>query len=510
MDDRKRPALAWPIVGILAAIKLGAHLYAIQGYGIFRDELYYLACAEHLDWGYVDHPMLSIVVLWLVKGLLGTSLFALRLIPALAGVAALVLVAATARRLGGGALAQALAAAAVLVAPHYLAIGHIYSMNALALLLWSATAYLAVGLVDDATPRRWLVLAVVLALGLANKIDFLWLGAGLGVALLVGPERRWLATRWPWLTGVLSMLGLLPYLLWQLAHGWPTLEFVHNATTQKMVSVSPLDFLSGQVDSMHLFTVPITLAGLVYLLTTHRGRRYQLLAWTFLTVAVLLIASGSSRSGYLAPAYTWIFPAGGVAFEAVLSHWRIRWPGWAYLFLLLVGGAVVAPFALPVLPIDGYIRYAERLGVTPSTEEKKEVAILPQFYADMHGWREITATVAQVVESLPVEERARARVFAPDYGIAGAIDYYGPAAGLAPSLSGHNNYWLWPPEELPDPMIVIGGARDDLEPLFEQVEGVGALDCGFCMPYENGRPIWLCRRPRMTVDEVWPRVVHFD
>lgn len=510
MDEQQRPAMAWPIVGALAAIKLVAHLWVIKGYGIFRDELYYLACAEHLDWGYVDHPALSILVLWLVKGLLGTSLFALRLVPALAGVGTLVLVAATTHRMGGSALAQALAAGAVLVAPHYLAIGHIYSMNALSLLLWALAAYLVAGLAKAASPRRWLGLTLVLALGLANKIDFLWLGAGFGVALLIGPERRWLATRWPWITGALSMFGLLPYLLWQLAHGWPTREFIHNATSQKMAAVSVWGFLSGQVDSMLLLTVPITLAGLVFLLLTPRGRRFQMLAWTFLGVATILIVSGSSRSGYLAPAYTWIFPAGGVAFEALLARWKIRWPGWVYLGLMLAGGAAIAPFALPVLPVDDYVSYAEELGVTPSTEEKKELAALPQFYADMHGWREITATVVGVAESLPTEEQSKVRVFAPDYGVGGAIDYYGRAAGLNPALSGHNNYWLWPPDELPDPLIVIGGGHDDLAPLFERVERVATIDCGLCMPYENGRPVWLCRGPRQAVDEVWPRLKHFD
>ena len=45
-------------------------------YGLFRDEFYYLACASHLDCGYVDHPPFSIIVLAGVRALLGDSLVA--------------------------------------------------------------------------------------------------------------------------------------------------------------------------------------------------------------------------------------------------------------------------------------------------------------------------------------------------------------------------------------------------------------------------------------------------
>ena len=72
-------------------------------YGYFIDELYYLACAVRPAWGYVDHPPLSVLILGVSRRLLGTSLPALRLAPALAGVATVVLTGALARRLGARA-----------------------------------------------------------------------------------------------------------------------------------------------------------------------------------------------------------------------------------------------------------------------------------------------------------------------------------------------------------------------------------------------------------------------
>jgi 4-amino-4-deoxy-L-arabinose transferase-like glycosyltransferase len=104
-------------VAALALAKLLFHLVTFHGYGIFRDELYYLACSRHLAWGYVEFPPLIAVLTRGVTMLLGDSLFAIRLLPALAGAGLVVLTAMIARELGGGRFAQALAGLAVIVTP---------------------------------------------------------------------------------------------------------------------------------------------------------------------------------------------------------------------------------------------------------------------------------------------------------------------------------------------------------------------------------------------------------
>src|SRR5262249_18207513 len=167
-----------------ALAKLALHLATSSGYGYFRDELYYLACTEHLDLGYVDHPALSVLLLWVVRHTLGTSLLALRLLPALAGAATVALGGLMARRMGGGRLAQALAMTAALIAGEYLSLDHFYSMNAFDVLFWCLAAYLVVRLSAGGDPRLWLLLGLVLGLGLANKISVLWLAASLRVRLL--------------------------------------------------------------------------------------------------------------------------------------------------------------------------------------------------------------------------------------------------------------------------------------------------------------------------------------
>ena len=87
---------------VLVAAKLFLQLSFVEGYGYFRDELYYLACARRVAWGYVDHPPLSVALLAVERAILGESLLAIRILPALAGALVVWLAAYLARELGGG------------------------------------------------------------------------------------------------------------------------------------------------------------------------------------------------------------------------------------------------------------------------------------------------------------------------------------------------------------------------------------------------------------------------
>jgi len=172
---------------------------------------------------------------------------------------------------------------------------------------------------------------------------------------------------------------------------------------------------------------------------------------------------------------------------------------------------VAAPLALPILPIPSLLRYTRALGQRPATEERNGIGELDQFFADMQGWDAIVSTIDRTYEALPPGERAVARVFAPDYGVAGAVDVLGRRLGLPPALSGHNSYWLWGPGRSRGEVIIsVGGSEDLLRASFERVERAGTIECGRCMPYENHRPIFVGRQRRRPLAEVWPSLKHYD
>ena len=212
-----------PAVYALAALKLALHLATNSNYGYFIDELYYLACAEHLDFGYVDHPPMVAWLAFLSRNLLSDSLPALRLLPALAGTAVLLLAARIARELGGGAWAQTLAALGTLFAPVLLFTSTVYSMNIFDVLLCSLALLLILrlGRAEGPALGLWTQLGVVLGAGLLNKISVLFLGFGFAVALLATPQRRRLLEAGPWLCGGIALVLFAPHLLWQQLHGWP-------------------------------------------------------------------------------------------------------------------------------------------------------------------------------------------------------------------------------------------------------------------------------------------------
>ncbi len=499
------------IAALLGIAKLFLHMTTCRGYGYFRDELYYLSCADHPAWGYVDHPPLSIALLAASRWLFGTSLFALRLLPALAGGLTVYLTCRLARRLGGGRFSQALAGLTVIAAPVYLAIGHYYSMNSIDLLIWTVVFWLLVRLMERPTIPLWFLLGVLLGLGLLNKLSILWLGIGMLAGMLLTERRRWLLTPGPWLAGGTAAALFLPHLIWQMRHGWPTLEFMRNATLHKMVAVGPIRFIANQIQVMNPLVAPLWIAGIIWLLLARRGRPWRLFGWLYLAVALLLMIAGGSRASYLSLAYPILIAAGAVAVEAAFER-----PGWGRLrpvtlAVVVAGGAVLAPFALPILPVEKYVAYAKAFGVGASTEERHEMGRLPQQYADMLGWPELATTVAEVYRKIPPETRAGCAIFAQNYGEAGAIDFFGRRLGLPRAISGHNNYWIWGPGGATgDCVIVIGGEIETERSHFEQVEQAGMFTCADCMPYESDLPIFVARRLKTTVAQAWPGVKHYD
>lgn len=484
------------------------------GYGVFRDELYYLACARHLAWGYVDHPPMVALVAALTRAIAGESWIVLRLVSALAFGATVLLVGDTARRLGAGTWGTVIAQLLTATAPIYLSLFSIYSMNGLDVLIWAGLARLAAGLLaagDDSRedPRRWLAFGALAGLGLETKLDVGLLGAGLAVGLLLA--RRWeiLRSRWLWLGGALAAALFLPHLLWQLVNDWPTREFVANAQSGKITVLGPLAFVGSQLDLVGPVAALLAAAGFVWLLAAKAARPFRPLGWAVLTVLVVFAAS-VSKPYYFSPAFTILFAAAGIAVEQWTAGRRAL-PLRIATVVAIAAVLAFAPLAKPLLDEDAYVRYATALGRRPGTDENHRLGRLPQFFADMHGWREMAEAVARVHNTLPADDKAKACIFGQNYGEAGAIDYFGPSLGLPPAVSGHNSYWLWGPGSCTgEVLLIIGGDREDHAEHFASVEPAAVFDCVDCMPYEDDLTLWVGRGLHTPLAEAWAGVKHYD
>ncbi len=487
----------------LAAATLLFHLATSRGYGYFRDELYYLACSAHPALGYVDFPPLLALLLRPWRAVFGDSVPALRLLPAIAAAAAVLVTGAIVRALGGDRRAELTALVPVMVAPIYVGTFSILTPNALDVVMWAAVLLVAVRLLELPSTRDWVALGVLFGIGFLNRHGIVFLGVGLAAGLVLTPARRLLVTRGPWIAAAIALVLILPHLVWQVANGWPTLEFLANARRMKMLERSPLAFVAEQVLVLNPVAAAIWIAGLVSL-WRRDGGRHRALAWAYLTILVLMIA-GAGKTYYLTPFYTLLFAAGAIA---LAGHRRLAT---TITVAVLVVGIVTAPLAKPLLSEERLVDYARVLGQDPRAgiDERHELGLLPQHFADQHGWPELAATVADVLGRLPADDRAHACIFAANYGEAGAIDFFGPAHALPHAISGHNSYWLWGPGTCDfSTVVTIGLEPADVRDHVQSVTEAAHVDCPYCMPYEQ-RPILVTRGLTIPRDELWRRAKAF-
>jgi hypothetical protein len=500
------------VIIYLALVTLLIHFLTNGRYGYFRDELYYLACGEHLDWGYVDQPPFAALMIHLTRPILGDSLFAIRFLPAVCGALVVFFTGLITRELGGGRFAQVLAALAALLGPVYLVIGDFYSMNCFDHLLWALAAYVLIRILKYDRPSLWVLFGLIAGVGLMNKYSMGFLGLGLIVGLALTPARKYFASIWLWLGGALATVIFLPHILWEIHYHFPTAEFIHNATLYKNAPLSPPAFLAQVALQTLPLSVPISLAGLYFYFFSREGKPYRVLGWIF--VAVLgLFFSTHAKPYYLAPTFFMLFAGGAFAIELFIQRRVARATKWlkpASVTVLVLGGLIVLPYGVPVLPVDTFIRYENFLGLHPGTGDRDKPGELPQTYADMFGWENMVATVAKVYDRLTPEEKARTLIYCNNYGEAGAIDFFGKKYGLPKASSGHNNYWLWGPQNpSADVVITVGERLQDVQKTFNRVDLAAIVVSEHARSFETNLPIYIGRDPKMPLKEVWPRTKDF-
>jgi hypothetical protein len=320
----------------------------------------------------------------------------------------------------------------------------------------------------------------------------------------VATRRKKLLLTWKVpLAGALALALFSPFLVWQSQHGWPFREFAANATQYKNVALSPGAFLAEELLGTGP-TVLLWVPGLAALLLAGWARPFRALGVGFLAVLAVMLAT-NAKPYYLAPAYGPLLAAGAVALERAGE--RRRWLAWTAGGVTVVVGVLLAPLARPVLPVASFQRYAHALGVSASSGERTRQGPLPQFYADRFGWEELARTVAKVAASLPPHEREQVCVFGQNYGHAGAIDFFRDRYALPPALSGHNSYWYWGTGRCTgEVMIVIGGDRQGMDASYEEVEVAAVHRAPLAMPYESELVIYVGRRLKRPISEVWPQV----
>ena len=480
----------------IAICRILLHLLTNGQYGFHRDELATFDDSRHLAWGYVAYPPFTPFVGRISWELFGASLRGLRFFASLAQGVSLVLTGLMARELGGGRVAQIVAALAVAIAPISLAAGTLFQYVAFDYLWWVWATYLLIRLLHSGEPRLWLGLGVVIGLGVMTKYTIGVLVIAMTLGILLTPERRYLKSKWLWLGAAVAVLISLPNLVWQFQHNFISIEFLRSIHARDIRIGRTDGFLLQQLlIGSSLFTVPLCVAGLFFYFRSADGRKYRLMGWVFVfSLVVFTVARG--RGYYMGPVYPVLFAAGAMVWErwvAGLSLTRARvangiaWAG------LAAGGVMAAALTLPIAPVhSAWWNTVGRI----NGDLKEEI-----------GWPELVQTIAGIWRSLPEGDRARAAILTGNYGEAGAVDLYGGAYGLPKAISGVNSYWLRGyPEPPPETVIVTGLSRKFLDRNFEFCKVAGHVT----NPYgvlneetEDHPDLFVCRGLRRSWAEFW-------
>lgn len=512
---QSHPSLAIPFV--VAVIYIAAHLLASTRYGYFRDALYYLACSEHLDWGYVDQPPLIALVAWAARLTFGVTLPALLFWPAMAGAGRIVLTAACARELGAGKFGVALAAVLAATPGVWYVIDHQFAMNAFEPVFWTGCSYAVLRMVRSNNPRWWVVFGAIAGIGIENKYSMAVMAFFLLAGVLLTPQRKLLFTPWILAGGLVALLLSLPNLLWNMQHHWPFLELMRNIRVSgRDVVLSPGAFIAQQILIMNPVTLPFWLGGL-YFYFSPAGKTFRALGWAFLfVIAFFMLAHG--KNYYSAPVYPLVLAAGAVAAKRLICSERFRPWTHAQVALragtfawLLIGVLLMLPLVLPVLSIENFLRYQRHLPfAVPHSEHSHAEVELPQHYADELGWEDMVAHVADVYHSLSPEEQVRTAILTTNYGQAGAIDFFGGRYGLPKAICTHQNYYLWGPRNYDGSIVIrVGTKLEDAVDSYETVRVAATLDHPYSLPYERN-PILLCRNRKQNLQTDWPNMKNWD
>jgi hypothetical protein len=484
------------------------HLIANPHYGFFRDELYFIICGRHPQFGYVDQPPI-VPLLSALSQLFGHSLVLLRAIPAFFAAAGVYTTCLLVVEYGGGAFAQVLASIVFFFTPVLTNFGMKVSPDSVGLWTWPLLALFLLRLAKGADARLWPAIGLVAGLSIESKYSVVFFLFAMLLGLLLTPQRRILFNGWFVAACGLAVIIALPNFLWQWHHDLPMLELLKNGQLGKNVLVGPLFYIGQETIITGLLFAAVWLIGLVWLLSKGELRFF---GYAYLILIVEMIAF-HGKHYYPADVYPILIAAGAVPLES----WTTTRPAVRALLTAaaVVWGIAVVPYNLPVLPEHTFVVYSasfERMihlsRSATATEAHREDSALPGDWADMHGWPEMAASAKSVYESLPVAERARAVVFAGNYGEASAIEFFTPGI---PVISEHNQYWLWGTRGFRgDTLVQVGGSCFQSLNLYASRTRAATFTHPWAIGYETNLPIWICRGIKKPFSTVWTEIKAYE
>ncbi len=469
------------------------HMLTNGWYGFHRDELQFLSDSRHMEWGFVAYPPLTAAVERVSQAVFGLWLPGLRLASVLAQGAVVLLAGGMARVCGGDRRAQTLAAFCAGCGTLALFEGTEFQYGSFDLLWCALLGYAVVRMLAMEDARWWLLAGVAAGLGLQTKYTMAFVAAGAVLGFAATPARRLLLNRWFAAALGLTLLIALPNFLWQVHHGFISLQFLEHIHKRDVRNGRGNGFWVDQFWLSALtMAAPVWIAGLWRAVREARWRPVAV----FWAVPVLFFGFSNARGYYTGGVYPMLIALGA----PVIVRWlAARGPGLrvalstAFCLLLVADAALMCAVVVP-LAKSGPLR---NFALSKNDDLRAEF-----------GWDEIVARVAAIRDSLPPEQRAGLGIVTGNYGAGGAVDVFGPKYGLPEAISTTNSAWLrtYPRDPQPTTLIVLGYSPENVEAGFTgcRVVETTANSAGVRGEEVRERPnIYLCGPPKLGWARFW-------
>jgi len=473
-----------------------------KSYGLFIDEFYYLACANHPALGYVDHPPLAPFILMILKLFIGSSIYAIRLLPAITAGVTIFLSGKLAAKIGGGKFAQILSAVAAAGIPTLAVFSSLYTMNVFEPLLAIIFIMLIIDMVKNNNPQKWISIGIIMGIGMMNKHTFALVIISVLAALVLTGRWKIFMNKWFFWGAAIAALIFIPNIIWQIANNFPSLEFYRNISTGKNIYTPPIPFIIGQLVSMSPFVFPVWMAGLLYLLFSKRYREFNYISVFFLISFISILISGTSRPDRLLYIYPIMIPGGALFFENLFNKYKLKFLKPVLVLFVLAGLVISMPIILPYFSYSTVASYVSKLGINTEIEKGKKPP-LPQILADRIGWEEKVQLVIKAYNTLSPEEKSRAIIACNNYGDAGAVELYGEGSNLPQVVCAHNTYYLWSKNRLKGDIILQLTKIDYIDGFKKRFDSVKVTDGEytnkFVSGHENNLRVLICYGPKIPL-----------
>src|SRR5690348_5361285 len=309
----------WAGIAIIAVAAFAVEMAVSARYGYVRDELYFLSAGRHLAFGYVDQPPLTPLLARAAAELGGNTLVALRLVPALGLAALVVMTTVMSRMLGAGRAGQLLAALAAATCGEYLGAMHELTTTTPDFVCWAVTLLLVAKLLDSRDPRWWLAIGTSIGVASEAKWNIAFLVAALAAGFLATEARGLLRNRYL-LAGCLIAAALAaPDLIWQAAHGWPSLEVFR--ALQGDAGHNRAVYWAAQILYTGPVLVPVWVTGAIWSVRSAAARPFRPVGIACVIAIVGQFVLGG-KAYYPGAAYTFLLAAGCVPAERWLAGRR--------------------------------------------------------------------------------------------------------------------------------------------------------------------------------------------